>query len=75
MFKKGDLVVCIDDAQFKDKDLYLHKIYVIKSFYWSDHNFIKVENLDYFYHVCRFEKLEEFRLKKLKKLMENVQKG
>ena len=67
MFKIGDIVICIDD---KYKDLYLHKIYVVERLYRSDESFIKVENHDYFYHVCRFEKLEEFRLKKLKKLVE-----
>ena len=74
MFKKGDIVVCIDDyvvsydneLLHKSKYLELNKSYIIDNPNGGG-NDLKLENIEYYYKWKRFVPIEEHRLSKLKK--------
>ncbi|MFW6225844.1 MAG: hypothetical protein ACOC3V_02695 [bacterium] len=74
MFKKGDIVVCInninvssDDEVRESKYLELNKSYVVENPNGGG-NDVKVEGIDFYYKWKRFVPIEKHRISKLNKI-------
>jgi hypothetical protein len=79
-FKKGDKVVCINNEYINGDglvaELEINKSYTVKNFHNSPvFDTILLEELDHFrYNINKFISLEEFRILKIQKIRNEIQK-